>query len=277
MPYYEEDIELMNKAALDYDQMVLHNKEMLDSMYYASFVQKGILPQERHFKRTFTDSFVMYKPQRIIGGDMYWLCQKGDYKVFAVGDCTGHGVSGAMLSVLAVSFLNYLILGKDVKGLGHVLEEMDKKWIETFHQGIELGFNNDWMEIGLAAFHAPSRKLLFAGAFNKAVCISEKEEIILDGNRYPIGGWQLEAQRPFAEQEIILPQESMVYLFSDGYKDQFGSNTKRRYGSARFMNLLRAVAPLPTEKQQIRMEEDLLLWQGAEQQTDDICILGVRL
>ena len=140
----EEQIEYKELHA-EYHKLYADNKGLIQSMHYAAFVQQGILPQERHFERLFTDYFVMYKPQSIIGGDLYWIGQKGKLKIFAVGDCTGHGMSGALLSVLALSFLNYLVLGKDFVNIGEVLDSLDKKWIETFQQGIELGYNNYWM------------------------------------------------------------------------------------------------------------------------------------
>jgi len=134
-----------NQLQQEYNKLYQTNKELVDSMYYARSVQQGVLPHERHFKRLFNDYFVTYKPQGIVGGDLYWVGQKGHLKYFAVGDCTGHGISGAMLSVLALSFLNYIVLGKDFEFVGEILLELDKKWIETFHQGSEFGFNNDWL------------------------------------------------------------------------------------------------------------------------------------
>jgi serine phosphatase RsbU (regulator of sigma subunit) len=250
---------------------------MIDGMYYASSVQRGILPQERHLNRLFKEHFVMYHPQNIIGGDLYWVCKKNNLKIFAVGDCTGHGVSGAMLSVLAVSFLNYLVLGKEFSSLGKVLEELDKKWIETFDQGLDINFNNDWMEIGICAFNSETRELQFAGAFNKLIYISGGEEKIIQGTRYPIGGWQLEKHRTFTDHNIILPENSMVYLHTDGFKDQFSSKTKKRFGSYRFLNLIKSIAHLPLSDQHRRVEEEFGFWKGDEIQTDDLCLMGVKL
>ena len=276
MDSFDEEV-MMENAQINYKQVVDHNKELIDSMYYASFVQKGILPQERHLNRLFKECFVMYEPQNIIGGDLYWVCQKNNLKIFAVGDCTGHGISGAMLSVLAVSFLNYLVLGKDFFSLGKVLEELDKKWIETFDQGLDMNFNNDWMEIGICAFNEETRELQFAGAFNKLIYITNDKEHTINGNRYPIGGWQLEKHRAFTDHSIILPEASMVYLHSDGFKDQFSSKTKKRFGSHRFLNLIKSVAHLPVSYQHIKIEEEFKFWKGDETQTDDLCLMGVKL
>ncbi|HXC05102.1 MAG TPA: SpoIIE family protein phosphatase [Bacteroidia bacterium] len=260
-----------------YQQLFRNNKELMDGIHYAQLIQQGILPQERHMKRLFRDYFVMYKPQSIIGGDLYWVGQKDNLQIFAVADCTGHGVSGALLSVLALSFLNYVILGKHFSELHEVLEELDKKWIETFHQGIEFGFDNDWMEIGICAFNPETRELQYSGAFNKVTCISGSEVLIRYGSRYPIGGWQLEKSRTYENHTLILPENSMVYLHSDGVKDQFGSANGKRFGSRRLAMLLENVAYLPVGEQKRRIESELEAWKGEELQTDDICLMGVRL
>ena len=261
----------------EYLRLYQNNKGLLDSMHYAAFVQQGILPQERHFKRLFSDYFILYKPQLIIGGDLYWVGQKGSLKIFAVGDCTGHGISGALLSVLALSFLNYLVLGKDFQQIGEVLNEMDKKWIETFQQGIELGYNNDWMEIGIGAYDEESGILQYAGAFSKLSYVIDGEVKELIGNKYPIGGWQLEQERDFKTQKIVLPRQSKIYLYSDGFKDQFGFNTGKRYGSKRLKNLIGKVSNLPLPEQKYLIEKEFTAWKSIEEQTDDVCLMCLSL
>ena len=261
----------------EYHRQYKNNKQLLDSMYYAAFVQQGILPQERHLKKLYSDYFVIYKPLNIIGGDLYWVGQKGNLKIFAVGDCTGHGISGALLSVLALSFLNYVVLGKDFDLIGEVLDEMDKKWIETFQQGLELGYNNDWMEIGIASFNTDTRELQYAGAFNKLTCIANNEIKELIGNKYPIGGWQLEKERHFKTHKLTLPPETKVYIQSDGFKDQFSFIYRKRFGSKRLRNLLMVTSHLPFHEQKKKIEREFVLWKDSEDQTDDVCMMGVKL
>ncbi|MFI5149912.1 MAG: PP2C family protein-serine/threonine phosphatase [Bacteroidia bacterium] len=260
-----------------YQQLFRNNKELMDGIHYAQLIQQGILPQDRHLKRLFEEYFIIYKPQSIIGGDLYWVGQKEKLRIFAVADCTGHGVSGALLSVLALSFLNYVILGKHFTQIHEVLEELDKKWIETFHQGVEFGFDNDWMEIGICAFDTETRELQYSGAFNKLTCISNKEIIVRYGNRYPIGGWQLEKSRTYQHHSLILPENTMVYLNSDGFKDQFGYTEGKRFGSRRLTLLLESIAHLPAADQKRILETELEAWKGKEPQTDDICLMGIKL
>lgn len=262
---------------IEYAKLFNTNKELLDSMYYASFVQGGILPHERHLKRVFSEYFVLYQPQKVIGGDLYWVAQKDDWKFFAVGDCTGHGISGALLSVLGLSFLNYIVLGKEYFSPGMILEELDKKWIETFQQGVELGYSNDWMEIGLCAFNEKTRELQYSGAFSKLFYIHDDKINCIEGNRYPIGGWQLELNRKFDVHSAILPKNAMLYLFSDGYKDQFSNSGNKRFGSKNFIRLLSGVHSLSADLQKEEIEKVHVDWKGKEEQTDDICVMGVRL
>jgi len=261
----------------DYLQLLRNNKELIDGIHYARLIQQGILPQERHLKRLFDEYFVLFKPQNIIGGDLYWVGQKGKLKIFAVADCTGHGVSGALLSVLALSFLNYVILGKEFNEIHEVLEELDKKWIETFHQGVEYGFDNDWMEIGICTFNTETRELQYSGAFNKLTCICGGETKTYCGSRYPIGGWQLEKMRTFQNHSFTVPEGSMLYMSSDGFKDQFSFQNGKRFGTKRMTKLLNEVAHLPAQKQKQVFEETLQAWKGIEEQTDDICVMGIRL
>jgi serine phosphatase RsbU (regulator of sigma subunit) len=282
MTYIETGIEM--EEAIDYEvlqteyrKLYKDNKGLIDSMHYAAFVQQGILPQERHFERLFTDYFVMYKPQSIIGGDLYWVGQKGKLKIFAVGDCTGHGISGAMLSVLALSFLNYLVLGKDFNTIGEVLDAMDKKWIETFQQGIEMGFNNDWLEIGIGSFNPETRELQYAGAFNKLTYFVNDEMHEVIGNKYPIGGWQLEKDRHYTTHKITLPESTTLYLSSDGFKDQFGSLTGKRYGSRRVKQFLSRLVKSSLREQKNKIEEEFGYWKDDEEQTDDVCVMGIKL
>jgi serine phosphatase RsbU (regulator of sigma subunit) len=262
----------------EYNKLYTDNKELLEGIYYAASVQQGLLPQERHFKRNFKDYFVYYRPLQIIGGDLYWVGQKNNTLYFAVADCTGHGVSGAMLSVLAVSFLNYVVLGKEHESLGEVLKEIDKKWIETFNfSGTDYLFDNDWMELSLGSFDRETRILKFAGANNNMLIAYQNEFITLRGNSYPIGGWQMEKERNYTEQHFVLKGEAMLYLSSDGYKDQFGGPNNKRLGRKKFIQLLSEIHLLSAQQQKAILEENFLRWKKNYQQTDDVCVMGLRL
>ncbi len=261
----------------EYGKLFNNNKELLESIYYAASVQQGLLPQDRHFQKNFNDYFIIYKPLHIIGGDLYWVGTKNNLVYFAAADCTGHGVSGALLSVLAISFLNYIVLGKEHLDLGQILAEVDKKWLETFNKSSDFGFDNDWMELSLCSFNFENRELKFAGANNNLFMMCNDELQIINGNSYPIGGWQIEKTRLFYEQKFILPENTMIYLGSDGLKDQFGGEKEKRLTRKGLKNLLKKIHHLPLDIQKELLEEYFQLWRGSLPQTDDICIIGLRL
>lgn len=273
---------LLDEAPLDilkeeYKKLYRYNKELIDSIYYAATVQQGLLPHERHFKRCFDDFFILYKPQQIIGGDLYWVNKKNNRVYFAVADCTGHGVSGALLSVLAVSFLNYIILGKENKDLGSVLNEMDRKWLETFNYSGDYLFDNDWMEISLASFDYTTRVLNFAGAKGKIQIIHDKQLTVLKGNKYPIGGWQIEKNRIFQQQEIKIQPNTQIYLSSDGFQDQLGGPNEKRFRSNRLNELLIQLVDSNSQTQKLILNKEFETWKGNHQQTDDVCLMGIKL
>lgn len=165
------------------------------SLIYAQTIQHGLLPKTRHFEKFFKDYFVVYKPQDKIGGDFYWLTSKNDTIFFALADCTGHGVSGAMLSVLGISLLNYVIQ-KNFKNIGDYLTELDKKWIETFNNELsDSQYNNDWLEITLISFNTKTREFQYACGGGEFVIDQNNSINTYKGNSFPIGGWQIEKNR----------------------------------------------------------------------------------
>lgn len=269
-PYHE-----VSKA---YHELKKKNKDLIDGLYYASFVQQGLMPQERHFKKNENDYFVFYDPLQIIGGDFFWLGKKDGWSYYAVGDCTGHGVGGAMLSTLAIGFLNYLVYSKDYSELGDILGEIDKKWIETFkrHEDDD-ELNNDWAEISLIAFNSQTRDFQFAGA-NSNILITGKdfEPINLSGDSFPIGGWQIESNRKFSTQYCKFESSIKVYLYSDGYQDQFGGPLNKKLGSRNFKKQLSSLNGLPMSEQRSIIEEHFRHWKGINEQTDDVCLLGIE-
>lgn len=274
--------DLLNEAPLavlkeEYKKLYDYNKELIDSIYYAASVQQGLLPHERHFKRCFENFFILYKPQQIIGGDLYWVGRKNNRVYFAIADCTGHGVSGALLSVLAVSFLNYLILGKATNDLGSVLAELDKKWLETFNYSADYLFDNDWMEISLASFDLNTRLLRFSGAKSKINIIHNNRLITLKGDNYPIGGWQIERNRKFTQQEMFLEPDTQLFLNTDGFQDQIGGPKNKRITSSRLNNFLLSMANDDCQLQKFKLETLFEQWKGNHTQTDDMCIMGIKL
>lgn len=260
-----------------YKKLYSSNKELTDNLYYAAFVQQGIMPGERHFKRLLNDYFVFYKPLHIIGGDLYWAAQKGHWHFYAVGDCTGHGVSGAMLTVLATSFLNYLVFSKRYHHLGELFVSLDQKWIETFSTDKDTHGNNDWLELSMIAYNTYTKEFQFCGANNYSLLCSGNEVVKLAGNPYPIGGWQLEKNRYFKHFKTKLKEEVTVLLTTDGYTDQFGGPKDKRFSKKQWFNLSKTISPNHTDEMKHQVERSFNGWKGLTEQTDDVCVMGVKL
>lgn len=261
-----------------YHTLEKKNKDLIDGLYYAAFVQQGLLPQARHFKKLNHPYFISYTPLHIIGGDFFWIGKKGDWCIYAVGDCTGHGVSGAMLSSLAIGFLNYVVYSKQFDNVGEILNEIDKKWIETFNHNEDEEVNNDWMEISIVAYNAKTSHFQYAGAGGSILLSNGSNGLEkLKGNNYPVGGWQIELNRQFDTKHVTLTQLEKVYLYSDGFKDQFGGTNEKRFGMKRFRELLTNTGYMNCVHQKRTLEDEFTLWKGNNEQTDDLCVLRIDL
>ena len=246
------------------------------SLIYAQTIQHGLLPKKRHFEKFFKDHFIYYQPQDKIGGDFYWLTSKEDVLYFALADCTGHGISGAMLSVLGISLLNYVIQ-KNFEKVGDYLTELDKKWIETFNNELsDSQFNNDWLEITLISFNTKTREFQYACGGGEFAIHQSNETKIYKGNSYPIGGWQIETNRTFDTYELILEENAKLFLFSDGLKHQFDSDNQKKFSKKRLLNLLKQSSNLAMVEQAELLELVFDDWKGHTNQTDDVSIIGIH-
>lgn len=250
----------------------------IESLTYAEIIQRGLLPKKRHFVRLFDDYFVIYKPLNILSGDFYWIGKKDHLTYIAVGDCTGHGVPGALLSVLATSILEYSIMNKGLNKTNKILQEVDNKFIESFSGAKEEFFNNDWVDLALVCIDNKENKVYFSSA-NRKICIvdSKGNTNILAGSPYPIGGWQVEKERKFESRSYAFQKGDSLYLGSDGFQDQIGGPKIKKFSSKRLHMLLGEISQLDMETQGRTLENEFKDWKGTNDQIDDVCVLGVRL
>lgn len=248
-----------------------------NSLIYAQTIQNGLLPKNRHFEKYFKEYFIYYKPQAKIGGDFYWLTSKGDTIFFALADCTGHGVSGAMLSVLGISLLNYVIQ-KNFDKVGDYLTEFDKKWIETFNNELhDSQFNNDWLEISIISFNTKTRKFQYSCGGGEFAIFQNNTIKTYKGNSFPIGGWQIEKHRTFDTFEITLEEKSKLYFFSDGIKHQFDAENNKKFSRKRLLNAIEHYQSHPMSIQTTYIQYVFDTWKGETHQTDDVSLIGIEL
>lgn len=254
------------------------SSELFAGLRYAAMLQQGILPKQRHFDRIFDESFVVYLPYQFISGDFYWLAELDGLIYLAVGDCMGHGVPGAMLSVLAHNLLDYAVLKKRIKRTNRILKEFDVRFLESFSSGdLTHEFDNDWIEVALCCIDRYNKTVFFSGAHRSILLITKDETEIFKGNHYPIGGRQLLPCRNFDTVCIKYNEGDNLYLFSDGFQDQIGGANCKRYKKSKLFNTLKRISPESMKSQKEILIDEFNSWKGLNPNTDDVCVVGVKL
>lgn len=244
----------------------------------AQVVQQGLLPKERHFKRLFKNFFTLYIPQNIVSGDFYWIGGRNDLKYLVVGDCTGHGVSAALLSVLALNLFEYTIMNKGCLRTNKILKEVDKKFIESFKNTESDKFDNPWIDLSIVCIDEKKKKLYYSGANRKMLLVdANKTKTLYKGCRYPVGGWQIKKSRKFEHEVINYNPGDKLYLGSDGFQDQIGGPFNKKYKSRNLHDFITSNSQFEMKTQKKRLYNEFSNWKGEFSQLDDVCIVGVEL
>jgi len=264
----EEQKEDVDRA---YDSLEEKNKDITDSINYAQRIQAAILPPNRIMKQYLSNSFVLYKPKDIVAGDFYWIEPVGDTIIFAAADCTGHGVPGAMLSMLCNNALNRSVRQYGLTDPGKILDKTREIIIAEFDKSDE--HVHDGMDISLCALNGS--KLLFAGAYNPLWIARDNEIIEIKGDKQPIGN--SDNPKPFTTHSFDLKKGDVYYIFSDGYVDQFGGKRGKKLKAKAFRELLLSVTDKPMAEKQVLLHETFENWRGDLEQVDDVCVIGVNV
>ena len=248
------------------------NKEILDSINYAKRIQSAILPASDTINQHLKDNFILYKPKDIVAGDFYWLEIKNGKTLFAVADCTGHGVPGAMISVVCNNGLNRSVREHGLTDPGKILDKTREIVIQEFSKSGEEEMA-DGMDISLCSIEG--NKMQWAGANNPLWIIRKGELLETLPNRQPIGNYPF--SKPFLTHEITLEKEDRLYLFSDGFPDQFGGVKGKKYKVKNLKKLLISISHNPMNDQQRILNTVFEEWRADFEQIDDICILGLKI
>lgn len=247
------------------------NKEIVDSIKYAKRIQKAILPPDKAIKDKLKNAFVLYKPKDIVAGDFYWLESSNNKVLFAVADCTGHGVPGAMVSVVCNNALNRSVREHGLTNPGEILDKTREIVIQEFEKSDEKV--SDGMDIALCVIDGT--QLTYAGANNPLWIIRNNELLETKATKQPIG--KFDNPQPYLTHKIALEKGDTIYLFSDGFVDQFGGNKEKKYKAANFRKLLLSIQQEPMDKQQQLINATFENWKGKLEQVDDVCVIGVRI
>ncbi|MCX6147726.1 MAG: SpoIIE family protein phosphatase [Candidatus Kapabacteria bacterium] len=248
------------------------NEEIYASIRYAQRIQNTILPWESTLEETFKEHFVIYKPKDIVSGDFYWLQKHNNAIYFAVGDCTGHGISGSMLTMIGATILEEAVSNKELNSTSEILNFIDYKLTAALNQQLEENKIRDSIEIALIKIE--DSKLEFSGARLGLYLYNNGEYIHIKGSRNSIGGNSKEGN-DYLNYNTILNNESIIYLFSDGFSDQIGTN-KKKFGSNNLKSILKDVTKLSLLKQKEKLVEEFAKHIGNETQRDDITLIGLK-
>lgn len=292
------EIEAQKNYLIEKNQKIeQQNSQITASILYASNIQAAILPKLNDLQQNF-DSFIFFKPRDIVSGDFYWF-RKIENKLFvAAADCTGHGVPGAFVSMLGVSFLNSIILEKSISETDDILNHLRDMIKYSLHQKGEIGEQKDGMDIAIYSLDLQDNNLSFSGAQNPLYLIrdkfdeglieqikSDKQKRFLSNDNYsllelkpdkmPIGVHVVE--KPFSKQHFSLQKNDLVYIFSDGFIDQFGGEKNEKFMSGRFKKFLLTIADKKIAEQHVLINQQLESWMNNVAQLDDILIIGVKI
>lgn len=249
------------------------NNEIMDSIHYAKRIQAAVLPSDTRVNQLLPNSFILYKPKDIVAGDFYWIEEKGDKTLFAAADCTGHGVPGAMVSVICNNGLNRSVREKGILDPAKILDHTRSIVVNEFEKSDE--DVKDGMDISLCVLDKTTLKLLWSGANNPLWILRAGEVIIYKPDHQPIGKYS--TTKPFTLHEIALQAGDMIYVFTDGYVDQFGGPKGKKMMSSRFKELLLEIHSLSVSEQKLKLESYFEDWRKEEEQIDDVCIIGVKV
>tara|TARA_B100000508_G_scaffold141093_1_gene146508 strand:+ start:7176 stop:8780 length:1605 start_codon:yes stop_codon:yes gene_type:complete len=257
-------------------QLARKNKEITDSINYAKRIQEAILPSRYTISESIDNGFIMFKPKDVVSGDFYWMEEKNNRLFLAAADCTGHGVPGAMVSVICSNALSKALLEEGIEDPGQLLDRTREIVIDQFQKSSD--HVKDGMDISLVVIDKISNKLEWAGANNPLWIIRDKESNKVEeirANKQPVGVY--DDAKPFTTHVIPIEPNDKIYMFSDGFVDQFGGDANKKFKPANFRKLLLEIKELTMKEQKSALKDAFEEWKGNNEQVDDVCVIGYRI
>lgn len=274
----EDKVEERTKEVVKQKEIIEEtNKHITDSIKYAKRIQEAFLPSEDTVTSLLKDAFILYKPKDIVSGDFYWIEKKGNKILFAVVDCTGHGVPGAFMSIIGFNGLNQIVNEYNYTKPSEILTHLNKNISETLKQKVEDSKIRDGMDVAICSIDLENNTLEFAGAFSPLFIVRNGAVLKTRGDKHPIGNFVGVSDYEFTNHHIDLLPNDKIYIFSDGFVDQFGGpeGKKLKYNAFRKLLLDNYEKPMPEQKESINtFFED---WRKGYEQIDDVCMIGVSV
>lgn len=256
------------------DLIELKNREILDSIHYAKRLQEAILPGKAVLDQLFSDNFLIYYPKDIVAGDFYWFSATNP-KVIVAADCTGHGVSGALMSMLGMSLLNQIVNVENITRPDLILNRLHQDVVIALNQ--QENDSREGMDIAVCTFDEKNISLSFAGANRPCWIIRQGELMMISGDKMPVGGFSTEKRDDFTlKQESLRPGDRLV-LLTDGYADQFGGELGKKFMTRRLRELVLVTSSMGLPDQRSALVRNFYDWKGDQEQLDDVLILGLQI
>lgn len=249
------------------------NQNLFSSINYARNIQDALAPESLEIMQSFSGYFIFNQPRDIVSGDFCWFKQMEGHTLVALGDCTGHGVPAALITVLCNSFLHEIT--ENVDSPAAILTHMHQKIVKQLHQ--EEGQSNDGLELAICKISDDKKQMIYAGAKIPLYLIHNHELKIIKGDHLPIGDMHYALQRTYTEHTIPIEKGDRFYLASDGFQDQFGGEQNKKFLVKNFRNLIQSISKEPIEKQADILLDTLNNWRGQNKQTDDIIVMGIEI
>ena len=254
------------------EELAQKNKDITDSIRYAKRIQFAILPE----KSPYPDTFILFKPKDIVSGDFYWFTEVGDKEFFAAVDCTGHGVPGAFMSIIGHNSLTKIVREYGILEPGKILDQLNKEVLETLHQRSDSYDVYDGMDLALVSYDRKGKYLEYSGAFNPLYLVRNGELLETKADKQSIGRSSFKSDTDFQNHRIDIMQNDTVYLFSDGYADQFGGELMKKFKYKNLKETLLKIQPEAMSQQRAILDYTIEKWRGDLGQLDDILIIGRR-
>lgn len=274
---YKEKEHISKKIELQKEELSIKNKNITDSINYAKRIQMALMPSQKLFSNLFPDSFILHIPKDIVSGDFYWINEVGGRIYFASVDCTGHGVPGAFMSVIGFDLFRRITETEKKKQPAEILNSLSRGF-ETVFRDVENVAFRDGMDVAFCAIDHDMKVLEFAGAFNPLYLVRDNTITEIKGDRFSVGLNEDDTDfKSFNNHVIPLADGDVIYIFTDGFADQFGGPEGKKYKYRRFRHLLLALHQLPMKRQGEFLRRSILDWKGSLDQVDDILVVGIRI
>lgn len=258
------------------EELQIKNKNIMDSINYAKRIQRGMMPTVYLLKHVFPQSFIFYRPRDVVSGDFYWFTEKNNKFFIAAVDCTGHGVPGAFMSIIGINLLNNIVIDMHVEEPGKILTMMNQGLYENLNKKVDDITLRDGMDLSICVIHSNSRKIEFSGAMNSIFLLRNNKIIDIVANRFSIGSFEPNITNNYETHTFDSQKGDMLYLFSDGFIDQFGGPKGKKYKIQRFRKLILDIHKELPEKQHDLINKEFNAWLGKLEQVDDVTIIGIR-